>query len=87
MIGKPVESMGDLRMNVTVKLFASLRKGRFADRVFYSETTLTVREVLASLEIPEEDVSIVFINGRHKDLAAAIEDGDMLAFFPPVGGG
>ncbi len=74
-------------MKVTVKLFASLSRGRFAVGVFEGEATLTVRDILASLKIPEEEASIIFINGRHEDADAALGDGDTLAVFPPVGGG
>ncbi len=74
-------------MQVTVKLFASLSRGRFAVGVFDGEAALTVRDILASLKIPEEEASIIFINGRHEDVDAAVRDGDTLALFPPVGGG
>lgn len=74
-------------MKVTVKLFASLSKGRFAVGIFDGDTALTVRDILASLSIPEEEASIIFVNGRHEDVTAAVRDGDTLAVFPPVGGG
>lgn len=74
-------------MTVTVKLFASLSTGRFAVGVFDDEAARTVRDILAFLEIPEDEVSIIFINGRHEDVRAAVRDGDTLALFPPVGGG
>jgi molybdopterin synthase sulfur carrier subunit len=74
-------------MKVTVKLFASLRTGRFAVGIFDGEAARTVRDILAYLQIPEEEASIIFINNRHKDADAAVRDGDVLAIFPPVGGG
>jgi len=74
-------------MKVTVKLFASLCSGRFAVGVFDGGAALTVRDILKSLNISEGEVSIIFINGRHEDVSAAVRDGDTLALFPPVGGG
>ena len=74
-------------MKVTVKLFASLRKDRFAvDDGDYQEGT-TVGHILASLHIPEADAAIIFINGRHGEPDSPLKDGDLLAIFPPVGGG
>jgi molybdopterin synthase sulfur carrier subunit len=74
-------------MKVTVKLFSSLQKDRFIIGSYNGAAVLTVRDILASLKIPEEDVSIIFVNGRDRDVDAVVRDGDTLAFFPPVGGG
>jgi len=74
-------------MKVTVRLFASFRKGRFAIGVFDGEAVLTVRDMLACLKIPEEETAIIFINGRHGGKESAIRNGDMMAIFPPIGGG
>jgi molybdopterin converting factor small subunit len=66
-------SEAHIRMKVTVKLFASLRKDRFAvDERDYQEGA-TVGHILASLHIPEA--------------ASPLQEGDLLAIFPPVGGG
>jgi molybdopterin synthase sulfur carrier subunit len=80
-------SEAHIRMKVTVKLFASLRKDRFAvDERDYQEGA-TVGHILASLNIPEEEAAIIFINGRHAEPASPLQEGDLLAIFPPVGGG
>jgi molybdopterin synthase sulfur carrier subunit len=76
-----------IRMKVTVKLFASLRKDRFAvDKRDYQDGT-TVGHVLASLNILSEEAAIIFINGRHAEADSLLKEGDLLAIFPPVGGG
>jgi molybdopterin synthase sulfur carrier subunit len=74
-------------MKVNVKLFASLQRDRFIVGSYNGSATLTVRDVLASLKIPEEEAAIIFVNGRDRDVDAVIRDGDTLAVFPPVGGG
>jgi molybdopterin synthase sulfur carrier subunit len=75
------------QVKVTVKLFASLRKDRFAvDDREYQEGA-TVGHILASLTIPEEEAAIIFINGRHAEPDSPLKEGDLLAIFPPVGGG
>lgn len=74
-------------MKVTVKLFASLRKDRFAvDDRDYQEGSM-VGHILAFLHIPEEEAAIIFINGRHAEPDSPLKEGDLLAIFPPVGGG
>ena len=74
-------------MKVTVKLFASLRKDRFAVDDFDYQEGAKVGHILASLNIPEEEAAIIFINSRHGEPDSLLKDGDLLAIFPPVGGG
>ncbi len=73
-------------MKITVKLFATLRKGRFdvAEREYRQGTT--VADVLTDLGIMEK-VVIVFINNCYVSLEHDLKEGDTLAIFPPVGGG
>lgn len=76
-----------IRMKVTVKLFASLRMDRFAVAERDYEDGATVGHVLLSLHIPEGEAAIIFINGRHAEADSLLKEGDLLAIFPPVGGG
>jgi molybdopterin synthase sulfur carrier subunit len=78
---------GHFQVKVTVKLFASLRKDRFAvdDRDY--QDCATVGHILSSLNISEEEAAIIFINGRHAEPDSPLKEGDLLAIFPPVGGG
>jgi len=74
-------------MIVKIKLFATLREGRFpvAERQF--NAGVTVRGVLAVITIREAEVALILINGRHKDFETVLADGDTLSLFPPIGGG
>jgi sulfur-carrier protein len=74
-------------MKITVKLFASLRKGRFAVEERRYETGRSVGDILADLGIPEAEAAIIFVNSRHALPATILYEGDTLAIFPPVGGG
>lgn len=74
-------------MLITVKLFASLRTGRFNEKNVEFPPGTTVGEVIRELALPEKEVTLIFINGRHAALATPLAEGDVLAFFPPVGGG
>lgn len=76
-------------MKITVKLFATLRQGRFKIGEFEYPEGITVGQVLDKLMISrqEMEIGIIFINGKHAEFASIIEAGDILAIFPPVAGG
>ena len=74
-------------MQVTVKLFATFRIGRFDVELRDYPPGTTVARVVAELDIPEETLGILMVNSRHVDLKRILEDGDTLAIFPLVGGG
>ncbi len=72
---------------VEVRLFATFREGR-EKKVFFEASEITDVEVLLEkLCIPKEDVAICLINGFHSKFDAPIKDSDIIALFPPVGGG
>ncbi len=74
-------------MNVRVKLFATLRDGRFEEEVRQYEPRATVSRILEALDIHEDAVKIVFVNNRHANLNHELQDGDVMGVFPPIGGG
>ena len=43
--------------------------------------------IISHLNIPAEEVAILLINGFHKKPFDPVKDGDVVALFPPVGGG
>lgn len=51
------------------------------------ESSLAARDVARRIGIPPEEITIVMINSRQSDLDGTVNDGDRVAFFPPVGGG
>ncbi len=74
-------------MKVRVKLFATLREWRFEEAFRQLCPKTTVGQVLENLNIPESEVKIVFVNNRHARKDRELCDGDVLAIFPPIGGG
>ena len=74
-------------MNVTVKLFADLREGRFkvSDSEIADQSRVT--DVVESLKIPPEQLAVCFVNGRDAETDYVIKNGDTVSLFPPVGGG
>ncbi len=74
-------------MNVTVKLFASFRAGRFDIETAYYPVGTTVSDVADRLNLPQSELGIMMINNRHVKLDRTLADGDILALFPLLGGG
>ena len=72
---------------IEVRLFATFREGRQKIYQMEAEQLHKASDVLDILQIPYEEVAIYLINGMHSALDAPIKDGDILAIFPPVGGG
>ncbi len=75
-------------MEITIKLFAYFRDGRFkeaASRFFEEGTTPEV--VITSLGIDMEDVGVVMVNNRHAAPNYCLQQDDVLAIFPKIGGG
>ena len=72
---------------IEVRLFANFREGRGKIVYLKPEHVNCAQDVLDVLEIPAEEVAIFLINGFHSKLEDAVKDGDVLAVFPPVGGG
>lgn len=74
-------------MEVNVKLFATLRDGRFKEEKAKLEDNIQIKEVIQKLNIPLDEVRICLINGRDADINQSLKNGDTLSLFPPVGGG
>lgn len=72
---------------IEVRLFATLRDGRDKVIKLNSDYFTHAVDILKHLSIDPEEVAIYLINGRHSKLDAPIKYGDIIAIFPPVGGG
>lgn len=74
-------------MQVTVKLFATLREGRFkVQKVELDEGSLVI-DVIKKYDLLKEAIAICYINGRDAGNEYVLHDGDTISLFPPVGGG
>lgn len=74
-------------MKITVKLFATLRKGRFDREIMDCVDASMVIDIIRELKIPEKEAAIIFVNSRHAELDTVLQERDTLAIFPPIGGG
>jgi molybdopterin converting factor small subunit len=74
-------------MQVTVKLFATFRNGRFKIEEQELPEGTECRNVVLNLGLTEEEIGIIMINGRHGALDQKLAHKDILSLFPLVGGG
>lgn len=74
-------------MQITVKLFATFRNGRFKiERQEIPEGT-DCRSIVLNLGLTEAEIGIILVNSRHASLDYTLQESDTLALFPLVGGG
>lgn len=84
-------------MKITLKLFASLtdylpEHGRGDNQVAFEVAQgATVAQVIESCHLPPKLVHLVLINGTYVEAAQRtshqLQDGDVLAIWPPIAGG
>lgn len=74
-------------MNIKIKLFATLRENRFKIKKFEVDDNTTPKNIIDMLNIKEEEVAILIVNGMDVCLDDSLNDGDIISIFPPVGGG
>jgi len=78
-----------MNINITLKLFAQYRNGRFKveQRVYKSGTT--PQDIIDELGITEDKLplGVLMVNSRHEKEDYVLQEGDIVALFPKVGGG
>ena len=72
---------------IEVRLFATLREGRGKVQMLSAADFVTAGDIIRYLNIPTEEVAILLVNGFHKKPDEPVKEGDIVAIFPPVGGG
>lgn len=72
---------------VEVRLFATFRENREKIVFLKINEYPTLRDILSHLKINEKEIAIILVNGRHSSADIEIHGGDVIALFPPVGGG
>jgi molybdopterin converting factor small subunit len=74
-------------MQLTVKLFATFRQGRFEVAELERPDGSTVASLLDDLSIPRAELGFVLVQGRHAELDQRPAAGATVSIFPKVGGG
>lgn len=74
-------------IKVEVRLFATFRQGRDKTQVMEVEEGTTIADILRVLNIAENEVAIMLLNGKDGSADRQVKDGDVISLFPPIGGG
>jgi len=81
-----------MTMQVRVKVFATLR--RYLPGVMPGTSLevelpagATVDDLLGQLNLPREEVKVVYVNARARPWSYKLASGDEVGIFPPIGGG
>ena len=74
-------------MKVTLKCFAKLSEGAVCDFTGSNEQEISEGETVGSLifrlGFSQEEVKVIFLNGRIVDFDAILGDGDQVGLAPP----
>lgn len=74
-------------MNITIKLFATLREGRGKVIEKQYEDGTKIEAIINDLKIDKKEIAILLKNGINTETDSLLSDGDIISIFPPVGGG
>lgn len=73
---------------IDIRLFATLSRYLPRSPEAYSIASgTTVLDVIRTLEIPESEVKLAFVNSVKVPLDVVLKNGDRLGLFPAIGGG
>jgi sulfur-carrier protein len=74
-------------VQINVRLFATLRNNRDKEMMMDLPEGATPKDIFQRLNISEEEVAIVMINGIGSKFDKVLIENDRVGIFPPVGGG
>jgi len=70
-----------------VRLFATLRTNRDKSVSVAWFDGICGFDILKTLKIDPKEVATFLVNGKHEKLDEKLKETDIIAIFPPVGGG
>jgi len=77
-----------MTVTIDLRLFATLQQFTPDNAKAFAITPgITVRDVLEQINVPVEKAKLIFVNSLKKDLDVALNGGERVGIFPPVGGG
>ena len=77
-----------MKIHITIKLFATLKKYSPPDADNYPVTPgNTIMDLVDLLGLSEDEAKIIFIDGVKATLDSGLQGGETVSIFPPIGGG
>ncbi len=74
-------------VQITVKLFASFRAGRFVEAKQTCVPGTRIADIISRLEIAPKDIGMIMLDNRHAEPEQPLHAGARLSLFPLLGGG
>lgn len=74
-------------MKVTIKLYGVFRIDRFKEEQQSYPEGSSVKDIVGRLQLSEDLLGIVLVNGVHSDTKHLLTDGDILSLLPVLDGG
>jgi len=74
-------------MVVNVKLVGLFKTGRFRQRDLPCQEGSSIQEIVEQLELPEQHLGIILLNGCHASSETRLKPDDSLVLLPFVDGG
>lgn len=75
-------------LKIELKLFATLQPYAPPNAPCYPvESGTSIEKIVEALNIPKDQVKLIFSNGVRCDGSTIVQDGDRIGIFPPLGGG
>jgi molybdopterin converting factor small subunit len=75
-------------LTIEIKLYATLQPYAPPNASSYPvEGGTSIEKIVEALNIPKDQIKLIFSNGVRCDVGAIVQDGDCIGIFPPVGGG
>jgi molybdopterin converting factor small subunit len=80
--------MSKTEISVTVKFFATLRQYGPKKEEIKLKAGSTIKKIMEMYKIPSDESLVILVNGKpHKTKDYVLNDGDICAIFPAIGGG
>ena len=74
-------------MLVEVKLFATLREGRFKKKQLDVCDGVLLGDLLRQIKLPLNRAGILLVNGRNTSTEYKLNENDVVSIFPAIAGG
>ncbi len=74
-------------LQITIRLFASLRTNRFKEEKREYPQGATIADVAEDLGIAKEELALTLVKGHSVSVDYELNNNDTLSIFPPSGGG
>jgi molybdopterin converting factor small subunit len=74
-------------MSIEIELFGQFASNRQRQQIWEIENPILIRDVMEKLDLKDEEIGLISVNGVLSDPDELVHSGSRLCFFPPMSGG